>query len=254
IPAVFEATGLKLLLNHHQPLLADQGSSGLQERVERSMGRANVELATIQANEVAPLGCIADSFNESLEGGSLRQELGFQTFAISRSLLDDLANLGVPCPIQEGVDERLRIVPCVQASGLLVLGTDVPFQQNLAILAPIIAGHEVGQAPKLQAGRIGPNERPSIGHREQLTALPAVPSFAPIKDDRFTILLALPYGRNLGDIGVRMGGTASDRTVGIYRAVNLAVTFNLEPRLIPLSQLREPLLDHQIFGEELAWR
>src|SRR5690606_23503395 len=75
-------------------------------------------------------------------------------------------------------------------------------------------------------------------------------TFVTIQDTLFVFL----DGRNLCHVWVRVRGSAGHRTVRVYGAVNLPTTFHLEPCLVALGQLRDALLHHQVFGEELAWR
>lgn len=60
IPAMLEATSLEFFLKDHEPLLADQSASRLKQGVESSVGRANMQEATIETLEVSLLGRLLD--------------------------------------------------------------------------------------------------------------------------------------------------------------------------------------------------
>src|SRR5690606_24496331 len=113
-------------LQEDQPFLADERAGRLQQRVQRGMCGADVEVSPIEANEVAALGGLTDSLDEPLEGRGLLQELRLELLALGWSLLHDLPDLRVTSPIQEGVDEGLRVIACGKSRSLLVLGVDVP--------------------------------------------------------------------------------------------------------------------------------
>lgn len=94
---MLESLRRKVLFHDHEPLLADQGTSRLEQEVQRRVSRAGVKVTTIQSNEIATLldgrlNCIT----QSGQCGGLLEEPFLELGPFLRSFVDDLADLGIP--------------------------------------------------------------------------------------------------------------------------------------------------------------
>ena len=103
IPAMLETTSLEFLLKDHEPLLADQSASRLKQGVQCSVGRANVQVPTIETLEVSLLGRLLDRFDQLAERRQRLQELLLELLAIFVSTANDGPNLGIPGSIEERI-------------------------------------------------------------------------------------------------------------------------------------------------------
>lgn len=76
----------------------------MQQGVQCGVLRADMELPLVEANQVAALGRLTDSFEELLECWGLLQERGLELLSFSSVLTNDLTNLGVPGSVEERVN------------------------------------------------------------------------------------------------------------------------------------------------------
>lgn len=96
---MLEATSLHPLVDTNNPVFADEGSSGLEERVQCGVLRADMEVPLVESDEVSALGGCADRINEPLEGGGLSKEFGLELASFLLPLPYDLADLVIASAI-----------------------------------------------------------------------------------------------------------------------------------------------------------
>ena len=131
------------------------------------------------------------------------------------------------------------MVTSLQTRSLLVLGVHVTLADDLRILTVVVLGHEVRQAAELQTRGIRANQDLARRRREQATALLAV--------------WTADAGA-LGHVRVRVRTPPSHSPVRVDPTVDLAISLQLDPRIVPVSDLPETLVNEQILRQKLRLR
>ncbi|UXQ84876.1 hypothetical protein 10RS306A_gene4596 [Ralstonia phage 10RS306A] len=131
-----------------------------------------------------------------------------------------------------------------EPKGLHIDPVDVPFEEVLDVLTPIELRHEVAQAAKLKARRIG-------AHLDRL--LPARTG-AHVGDPKEGAALGAVQGcprGDLRDVRERMGGPPGHGAVRVDRAVDETLVTQLQPSVVALRDLAQPLDQQQVFRDQL---
>ena len=200
----------------NQCLLHDDGTGRLQQQVQRHVIAANRERTAIKTHEMSLGGnFIPQLLLELLERGDALLELLLELLALLRRPVDDLPDLGVACPVERPVDERLGLVSCRQSSHALVMTMDVTGRDSAGIFTCVPLGKVMSEHAKLQPGSVNSNLSPAVSRRpEESTAFSSV---------RRSACWYLSHVR------IRVRHSARDTPISVDTAVDPSITIIVKP-------------------------